>query len=72
MAKIKLSKKEQEQVTAKSLELYNKEIAKTKKARAKNKITKAFNYAIDDEWYTTKEDIQFFIDTAKIPKTKVI
>ncbi|MGZ9413861.1 hypothetical protein, partial [Mycoplasma sp. Z386] len=38
----------------------------------KNKITKAFNYANDDEWYTTKEDIQFFIDNAKIPKDKII
>lgn len=72
MTRIKLSKKEQKLVTSKSLELYNKEIAKTKKAKAKNKITKAFNYAIDDEWYTTKEDIQFFIDMAKIPKNKVI
>lgn len=26
----------------------------------------------DDEWYTTKEDVKFFIDMAKIPKDKVI
>lgn len=72
MSKIKLSKKEQKLVTRKNLQLYNKEKMKTKKAQSKNKITKAFNYAIDDEWYTTKEDIQFFIDMARIPKTKVI
>lgn len=41
-------------------------------ARNKNKITKAFNYKYDDEWYTTKEDIQHFIDNANIPKNKVI
>lgn len=29
-------------------------------------------YATDDEWYTTKEDVQYFIDNAKIDKTKTI
>ncbi|WP_051619148.1 hypothetical protein [[Mycoplasma] collis] len=33
---------------------------------------RAFQFANDDEWYTTKEDIQYFIDKAKIPKTKII
>lgn len=44
----------------------------TSKARNKNSITKAFNYKNDDEWYTTREDVQFFIDNANIPKDKVI
>ncbi|MDI4567833.1 MAG: sugar-phosphate nucleotidyltransferase [Mycoplasma sp.] len=43
-----------------------------KNTKNKNSITKAFKYANDDEWYTTKEDIQFFIDNANIPKDKVI
>lgn len=33
---------------------------------------RAFIFANDDEWYTTYEDIQFFIDKANIPKDKVI
>ncbi|GIZ05871.1 hypothetical protein MSATCC14277_4530 [Metamycoplasma salivarium] len=41
-------------------------------ARNKNSITHAFNYANDDEWYTTREDVQHFIDNAKIPKNKII
>ncbi|MGZ9432344.1 hypothetical protein [Mycoplasma sp. 613B] len=48
------------------------EYIENKIEKNKNKITKAFNYANDDEWYTTKEDIQFFIDNAKIPKDKII
>ncbi|MGL5522095.1 MAG: sugar-phosphate nucleotidyltransferase [Metamycoplasmataceae bacterium] len=43
-----------------------------KKYNKKNAINQAFNYANDDEWYTTKEDIQFFINMAKIPKDKII
>ncbi|WP_156935925.1 sugar-phosphate nucleotidyltransferase [Mycoplasmopsis primatum] len=46
-------------------------IASTK-ARSKNDITKAFRYANDDEWYTTKEDVQHFINKANISKDKVI
>lgn len=38
----------------------------------KNKIIHAFHYKNDDEWYTTKEDVQYFIDMAKIPKNKII
>lgn len=34
--------------------------------------TKAFNFSNDDEWYTTKEDVEFFINNAKIPIDKVI
>lgn len=33
---------------------------------------RAFQFANDDEWYTTKEDVQYFIDNAKIPKDKII
>lgn len=31
-----------------------------------------FQYKIDDEWYTTKEDVQFFVDKAKISTKNVI
>lgn len=42
-------------------------------SETKRKVnTKAFNFAIDDEWYTTKEDVQFFIDNANISKECVI
>lgn len=44
----------------------------TRKAKLSADITKAFRYAIDDEWYTTYEDVEFFILNAKIPKNKVI
>ena len=42
--------------------------------KSHNKIKKnyAFNFANDDEWYTTKEDVQFFIDNASIPKNWII
>ncbi|MGZ9762947.1 hypothetical protein ACXYRP_01455 [Mycoplasma sp. 5912] len=49
-----------------------KEYLLSAKEKSKNDITKAFRYANDDEWYTTKEDIKFFIDNAKIPQNKVI
>ncbi|WP_435128948.1 hypothetical protein ACR82Z_03660 [Mycoplasma sp. 6243] len=49
-----------------------KEYILSAKDKSKNDITKAFRFANDDEWYTTKEDIQFFINNAKIPKNKVI
>lgn len=32
----------------------------------------AFQFKHDDEWYTTKEDVQHFLDNAQIPKNKVI
>lgn len=51
---------------------YLNEFIKSSKDRSKNDITKAFRYANDDEWYTTKEDIQFFIDNANIPMDKII
>ena len=38
----------------------------------KSKNRNAFNFKNDDEWYTTKEDIQFFINSANIPRDKVI
>lgn len=37
-----------------------------------NSINYAFKYANDDEWYTTKEDVQFFIDNANLSKDKII
>ena len=43
-----------------------------KEVKKQNKITYAFCYANDDEWYTTREDIQYFINKAQIPKKKVI
>ncbi|WP_406615523.1 sugar-phosphate nucleotidyltransferase [Mycoplasmopsis hyopharyngis] len=48
------------------------EYHKTMLAKSKNTINKAFNYANDDEWYTTKEDVQHFINQAHISKDKVI
>ena len=36
------------------------------------KIKYAFNYKNDDEWYTTKEDVEYFIIQAKINKNKII
>lgn len=69
---VKLSQKEQELVTSDTIQAFEEDTKATLKAKSKNKITKAFHYANDDEWYTTKEDIQFFIDQAKIPKDKVI
>ncbi|WP_233262761.1 sugar-phosphate nucleotidyltransferase [Mycoplasma sp. NEAQ87857] len=45
---------------------------KTHLKRKQTDITKAFRYAIDDEWYTTYEDVEFFIKNANIPKDKVI
>lgn len=56
----------------KTNDIFLEEYILSLKARNKNKITKAFNYAHDDEWYTTKEDIQYFINNAKIPKDKII
>lgn len=41
-------------------------------AKNKNNISKAFNYKNDDEWYTTKEDVQHFIENANIPINKII
>lgn len=41
-------------------------------AKNKNNISKAFNYKNDDEWYTTKEDVQHFIENANIPTNKII
>lgn len=38
----------------------------------KNKIKNAFNFNIDDEWYTTKEDVQNFINEANISKNRII
>lgn len=38
----------------------------------KNSIRNAFNYKNDDEWYTTKEDVEHFLLMAKIPKDKII
>lgn len=32
----------------------------------------AFNFKNDDEWYTTKEDVQYFINQANISKDKII
>lgn len=37
-----------------------------------NKKQLAFQYKIDDEWYTTIEDVYYFIDNAKIPRKYVI
>ncbi|VEU59760.1 sugar-phosphate nucleotidyltransferase [Mesomycoplasma neurolyticum] len=37
-----------------------------------NKKNTAFQFSNDDEWYTTKEDVQYFINKAQIPKNKVI
>lgn len=54
-----------------ALDFYN-EYKESIAARNKNSISKAFNFANDDEWYTTKEDIQHFIDNAKLPKDMVI
>ncbi|MBD5423338.1 MAG: sugar-phosphate nucleotidyltransferase [Mycoplasma sp.] len=42
------------------------------KARTINSIRHAFNYKNDDEWYTTKEDVEHFIINANIPKNKII
>lgn len=55
-----------------TVEKFINEYIENNKARNKNSISKAFNYANDDEWYTTKEDVQFFITMAKIPKNKII
>ncbi|WGI36933.1 hypothetical protein [Mesomycoplasma lagogenitalium] len=38
----------------------------------KDKKRNFFNFNNDDEWYTTKEDVQFFIDNANINKNKII
>ena len=43
-------------------------INEEKKTKNKN----AFNYKHDDEWYTTKEDVEYFIENSKIPKNKII
>ncbi|WP_245600627.1 class I SAM-dependent methyltransferase [Ureaplasma canigenitalium] len=59
-------------ITNKGLHLYLNEKELTSKAIRSNDITKAFRYANDDEWYTTYEDVDFFIKQAKIPKDKVI
>ena len=39
-------------------------INEEKKTKNKN----AFNYKHDDEWYTTKEDVEYFIENSKITK----
>ncbi len=36
------------------------------------KILTAFHFKNDDEWYTTYEDVDFFIQNAKIPKKYVV
>lgn len=55
----------------------NKKIIKNKYIKDnipinKNKIKNAFNFNIDDEWYTTKEDVQNFINEANISKNRII
>ncbi|MCU4706680.1 sugar-phosphate nucleotidyltransferase [Mycoplasma sp. CSL7503-lung] len=51
---------------------FMKEQSKTIRSRNSTDITKAFRYSNDDEWYTTYEDVEFFIKEAKIPKDMVI
>ena len=43
---------------------YLSNINEEKKTKNKN----AFNYKHDDEWYTTKEDVEYFIENSKITK----
>lgn len=59
-------------ITEESIINYYKEKIETQIARKKNHISKAFLFANDDEWYTTYEDVDFFIKQANIPKNKVI
>lgn len=59
-------------ITKESLINYLNEQNKTSIKRNSTDITKAFRYANDDEWYTTYEDVEFFIKNANIPKNKVI
>lgn len=69
---IYLTEKEILNLDSKSLENFKADIIANRKLRNKNSINKAFNYSIDDEWYTTKEDVQHFIQCAKISKENVI
>ncbi|QCZ36506.1 sugar-phosphate nucleotidyltransferase [Mycoplasma nasistruthionis] len=61
-----------QEITQTGINEYVQEMVKTAIIKNSNDITRAFRYANDDEWYTTYEDVEFFIKTAKIPKTKVI
>ncbi|MBN0919148.1 methyltransferase [[Mycoplasma] gypis] len=61
-----------EEYSIQNVTKYLNEQIETKKSRQKNDITKAFRYANDDEWYTTYEDVEFFIQNAKIPKDWVV
>ncbi|PPE04608.1 sugar-phosphate nucleotidyltransferase [Entomoplasma ellychniae] len=56
----------------KEITKYLNEYKNINESKNKNSINQAFNFANDDEWYTTKEDVQFFINMANIPKDKVI
>ncbi|WP_250328580.1 class I SAM-dependent methyltransferase [Mycoplasma sp. SG1] len=69
---IELTKTELDKIQKKDIVSFKKDSEETSKARKKNSINKAFNFSNDDEWYTTKEDVQHFIDMANIPKTKII
>lgn len=63
---------EEKRITKVGIKNFIKEQQITSKKRKQNNITKAFRYANDDEWYTTYEDVVFFIKNAKIAKNKVI
>jgi hypothetical protein len=33
---------------------------------------RAYQFSVDDEWYTTKDDVRHFLDKADIPREKII